>query len=171
MHRVLSFEQKLQTSEWNPGGHFELWWRTTLIMRSVVSLLISHSRWERCLVKKFQSNHQTFFAGGHGRLGMRLLVDLASLAGDMPRFQLITLYCFFSSMYFRRWLFLQPTDFIPLEFTQSRYINQLTSGSLNRSRYLYDTGIAVSCPARARLPTRNGLVNEVEFLGLIAQNG
>ena len=25
----------------------------------------------------------------------------------------------------------------------------------------------VSCPARARLPTRNGLVNKVEFLGLI----
>ena len=29
----------------------------------------------------------------------------------------------------------------------------------------------VSCPARARLPARNGLVNEVEFLGLITQNG
>ena len=28
----------------------------------------------------------------------------------------------------------------------------------------------VSCPARARLPARNGLVNEVEFLGLITQN-
>ena len=28
-----------------------------------------------------------------------------------------------------------------------------------------------SCPARARLPARNGLVNEVEFLGLITQNG
>ena len=27
------------------------------------------------------------------------------------------------------------------------------------------------CPARARLPARNGLVNEVEFLGLITQNG
>ena len=27
----------------------------------------------------------------------------------------------------------------------------------------------VSCPARARLPVRNGLVNEVEFLGLITQ--
>ena len=29
----------------------------------------------------------------------------------------------------------------------------------------------VSCPARARFPARNGLVNEVEFLGLITQNG
>ena len=29
----------------------------------------------------------------------------------------------------------------------------------------------VSCPPRARLPARNGLVNEVEFLGLIHQNG
>ena len=29
----------------------------------------------------------------------------------------------------------------------------------------------VSCPPRARLPARNGLVNEVEFLGLIPQNG
>ena len=29
----------------------------------------------------------------------------------------------------------------------------------------------VSCPARARLPARNGLVNEVEFLGFITQNG
>ena len=28
----------------------------------------------------------------------------------------------------------------------------------------------VSCPARARLPARNGLVNEVEFLGLVTQN-
>ena len=25
----------------------------------------------------------------------------------------------------------------------------------------------VSCPARVRLPARNGLVNEVKFLGLI----
>jgi len=29
----------------------------------------------------------------------------------------------------------------------------------------------VSCPPRARLPARNGLVNEVEFLGLIPQIG
>ena len=31
----------------------------------------------------------------------------------------------------------------------------------------------VSCPGAAcmRLPARNGLVNEVEFLGLITQNG
>ena len=29
----------------------------------------------------------------------------------------------------------------------------------------------VSWPVRARLPARNGLVNEVEFLGLIPQNG
>ena len=28
----------------------------------------------------------------------------------------------------------------------------------------------VSCPARVRLPARNGLVNEVEFLGLVTQN-
>ena len=27
----------------------------------------------------------------------------------------------------------------------------------------------VSCPARVRLPAGNGLVNEVEFLGLIPQ--
>ena len=27
------------------------------------------------------------------------------------------------------------------------------------------------CPTRARLPARNCLVNEVEFLGLITQNG
>ena len=27
----------------------------------------------------------------------------------------------------------------------------------------------VSCPARTRLPTRNGLVNKVKFLGLLAQ--
>ena len=26
-------------------------------------------------------------------------------------------------------------------------------------------------PARARLPARNGLVDEVEFVGLITQNG
>ena len=32
-------------------------------------------------------------------------------------------------------------------------------------------GYAVSCPARARLSARNGLVNEVKFLGLITQNG
>ena len=32
-------------------------------------------------------------------------------------------------------------------------------------------GLLVSCPASARLPARNGLVNEVEFLGLITQNG
>ena len=31
--------------------------------------------------------------------------------------------------------------------------------------------ILVSCPPCARLPARNGLVNEVEFLGLIPQNG
>ena len=31
--------------------------------------------------------------------------------------------------------------------------------------------VLVSCPPRARLPARNGLVNEVEFLGLIPQNG
>ena len=31
--------------------------------------------------------------------------------------------------------------------------------------------IVVSCPARARLPASNGLVNEVEFLRLITQNG
>ena len=58
-----------------------------------------------------------------------------------------------------------------LDFTQTRYINQLTSGSLNRSRYLYDAGIVVSCPTRARLPARNGLVNEVKFLRLITRNG
>ena len=29
----------------------------------------------------------------------------------------------------------------------------------------------VSCPAHAHLPARNSLVNEVEFLGLITQNG
>ena len=29
----------------------------------------------------------------------------------------------------------------------------------------------VSCPARARLPARSGLVNEVEFLELVTQNG
>ena len=29
----------------------------------------------------------------------------------------------------------------------------------------------VPCPARAHLLARNGLVNEVEFLGLITQNG
>ena len=33
------------------------------------------------------------------------------------------------------------------------------------------TPCLVSCPARARLPARNGLVNEVEFLGLVTQNG
>ena len=32
-------------------------------------------------------------------------------------------------------------------------------------------GELVSCPPRTRLPARNGLVNEVEFLGLIPQNG
>ena len=32
-------------------------------------------------------------------------------------------------------------------------------------------GLGVSCPPRARLPARNGLVNGVEFLGLIPQNG
>ena len=34
-----------------------------------------------------------------------------------------------------------------------------------------DVRSLVSCPARAHLPARNGLVNEVEFLGLITQNG
>jgi len=29
----------------------------------------------------------------------------------------------------------------------------------------------VSCPPRARLPVRHGLVNKVKFLGLITQNG
>ena len=29
--------------------------------------------------------------------------------------------------------------------------------------------LLVSCPARTRLPARNGLVNKVEFLGLIPQ--
>ena len=41
-------------------------------------------------------------------------------------------------------------------------------------RYLESGKLAshvVSCPARVRLPARNGLVNEVEFLGLITQNG
>ena len=38
--------------------------------------------------------------------------------------------------------------------------------------YMYaNGGKLVSCPARTRLPARNGLVNEVEFLGLITQNG
>ena len=36
---------------------------------------------------------------------------------------------------------------------------------------LGELGELVSCPARARLPARNGLVNEVKFLGLITQNG
>jgi len=31
--------------------------------------------------------------------------------------------------------------------------------------------LLASCSHRARLPARNGLVNEVEFLGLIPQNG
>ena len=29
----------------------------------------------------------------------------------------------------------------------------------------------VLCPARVRFPVRNGLVNEVKFLGLVTQNG
>ena len=29
----------------------------------------------------------------------------------------------------------------------------------------------VSCPTRAHLPARNGLVNEVEFLGLLPKTG
>ena len=42
---------------------------------------------------------------------------------------------------------------------------------INPSRYT-DTHVpVVSCPPRARLPARNGLVNEVKFLGLISQNG
>ena len=32
-------------------------------------------------------------------------------------------------------------------------------------------GGSLICPPCVRLPTRNGLVNEVEFLGLIPQNG
>ena len=35
---------------------------------------------------------------------------------------------------------------------------------------LWNASMLVSCPARARLPARNGLVNEVKFLGLITQN-
>ena len=31
--------------------------------------------------------------------------------------------------------------------------------------------LLVSCSARVRLPARNDLVNKVEFLGLITQNG
>ena len=38
------------------------------------------------------------------------------------------------------------------------------------SRRVSRTVRLVSCPPRARLPARNGLVNEVEFLGLIPQN-
>ena len=37
-------------------------------------------------------------------------------------------------------------------------------------RYL-ESGKLASYPARVRLPARNSLVNEVEFLGLITQNG
>ena len=35
----------------------------------------------------------------------------------------------------------------------------------------FPKGVLVSCPPHAYLPARNGLVNEVEFLGLIPQNG
>ena len=35
--------------------------------------------------------------------------------------------------------------------------------------HLYECEIIVSCPAHAGLLVRNGLVNEVEFLGLIPQ--
>ena len=42
---------------------------------------------------------------------------------------------------------------------------------LTRVAYVTACGIVVLCPAHARLLARNGLVNEVEFLGLITQNG
>ena len=43
---------------------------------------------------------------------------------------------------------------------------------ISKMAYCYTTcAVLVSCPPRARLPVRNGLVNEVEFLGLIHQNG
>ena len=32
-----------------------------------------------------------------------------------------------------------------------------------------DINVYLLCPARTRLPVRNGLVNEVKFLGLITQ--
>ena len=35
----------------------------------------------------------------------------------------------------------------------------------------FPKGVLISCPPRACLPARNGLVNKVEFLGLIPQNG
>ena len=40
-----------------------------------------------------------------------------------------------------------------------------------RTRSGKERGELVSCPPRARLLARNGLVKEVEFLGLIPQNG
>ena len=45
----------------------------------------------------------------------------------------------------------------------SLYLDRLLGGQPRRE--------VVSCPPRARLPARNGLVNEVKFLGLIHQNG
>ena len=44
-------------------------------------------------------------------------------------------------------------------------------GGKGRGVALYPSSFLVLCPAHARLPVRNGLVNEVKFLGLITQNG
>ena len=38
-----------------------------------------------------------------------------------------------------------------------------------RALTVYPSPVLVSCPAHTHLPERNGLVNEVEFLGLITQ--
>ena len=42
---------------------------------------------------------------------------------------------------------------------------------VNEWAWLTSRVCLVLCPARMRLPVRNGLVNEVEFLGLITQTG
>ena len=49
------------------------------------------------------------------------------------------------------------------------YFSSLIAGEASIVTVYANGGKLVSCPARTRLPARNGLVNEVEFLGLITQ--
>ena len=57
-------------------------------------------------------------------------------------------------------------------YSQSGYFDILHFSNMQLAKLLLPSlAELVSCPARARLPARNGLVNKVEFLGLITQNG
>ena len=80
MHRVLSSTHKLQTAEQNRGCHFALRWHSDFYLRALQFHSSSHIPDEKGVGdKKFNSIHQMFSTGGHGQLGMRLYMYLASL--------------------------------------------------------------------------------------------